>query len=351
MLSFISSNKWFRAGYGKKLRAIMARATSVRTILDFHDLPVFESAIAYPMIFIAEKGLANAGRVPTLVEPSTLGPPYPDVSAVVAKFGQALASNALGIDGAWQFATSSVADRLAKMRAAGPRLGEYVKERIFLGIKTGLNEAFVIDGATRAELLAADNKSTEIIKPLGAGKDVKRWRISSRDKWLIVTEIGVDIERYPAIFRHLQQFKDSLEARTDQGNHWWELRACAYYDIFQKPKLVFPDIAPDVRFAYDSGKTYFQNTTYIIAKDDLYLLAVLNSHPVGELYKELSAQIRGGYVRFFIQYVETIPIPTASAADRAAISALAQKCLDAQGMGCLAWEKEIDERVSALYGL
>ena len=93
------------------------------------------------------------------------------------------------------------------------------------------------------------------------------------------------------------------------------------------------------------------NTAYFVATDDLYLLGLLNSSVVESFYVELSAQIRGGYLRFFRQYVEQIPIPDAPAADREAIAKLVQKCLDARGVGCEEWEAEIDERVAALYGL
>lgn len=172
---------------------------------------------------------------------------------------------------------------------------------------------------------------------------------------MILTPIGIDIKRYPAVFRHLKQFKPALEKRWDKGEHWWELRACDYYEEFTKPKIVFPGIAKEPRFVLDRQGTYTINTTYMLAVDDLLLLAVLNSDPMWAYCRERLTVIgdagKGGRLRFFSQFVQAIPVPLASESDRAAISALAQKCLGARGEGCEEWEREIDERVAGLYGL
>ena len=185
------------------------------------------------------------------------------------------------------------------------------------------------------------------------GKDIGKWRVDYKDRWMIVTRIGVDIKRYAPVLAHLEQWQAALETRWDKGNHWWELRSCDYYAAFDGPKIVFPDIAKEPRFAFDTTGAYLGNTGYVIPLDDKYLLGVLNSSAVKHFYISISAQVRGGYLRFIRQYVEQIPIPQASPADRATIAALVQQCLDAQGkgQGILAWEAEINERVARLYGL
>ena len=241
------------------------------------------------------------------------------------------------------------------MEKAGVSLGEYVNGQIFYGVKTGFNAAFVISGEKRAELIAADPKSDEIIKPLAVGDDVRRWRINLKDKWLIVTKIGVDIDRYPAVFKHLKRWQPELEKRADKGNHWWELRACAYYDTFDKAKISYPEIAMEPRFAFDATGVYPLKTAFSIPCNDFYLLGVMNSALAWEYLKQVcsvlgDAEERG---RLTLQsiFVGKLPIPTANEADRAAIAALVQKCLDAKGVGCEVWEQEIDGRVAALYGL
>ncbi len=349
MLAFISSNKWFRANYGAKLRKHVADTTHVTSITDFGDLPVFQSATAYPMIFTAQKDRNTTGAT-TLTQVKTLAPPYPDVATLVRESGQPLPSDAL--DGSdWSLTDAATAARLRKMRAAGIPLDEYVKGQIYRGVLTGFNKAFVIDGAKREELISQDPNSAEIIKPFATGKDVRKWAVDYKDKWLIVTPIGINMKRYPAVFKHLKQWQPELEKRYDKGKHWWELRACDYYDAFDQPKVIFPDIAKDLRFALDTAQTYSNNTTYFTPTNDLYLLGLLNSSAIEDFYIELSAQVRGGYLRFFTQYVKQLPIPNASAADREAIASLVQKCLDAKGAGCEEWEAEIDGRVAALYGL
>jgi hypothetical protein len=215
----------------------------------------------------------------------------------------------------------------------------------------------VVDSTTRSSLISKDNKSSEIIKPLGVGDDIRKWRIESKNRWIIVTPIGINIKRYPAIFAHLQQWQEELENRTDQGKHWWELRPCDYYGAIDEPKIVFPDIAKEPRFTLDCDGVFVINSTYFIPTNDKFLLGVLNSSIVWSYAKErltvLGDADKGGRLRFFRQFVQQIPIPNAPADERAAIAALAQKCLDAKGQGSQVkqWEAEIDERVARLYGL
>ncbi|HNR30008.1 MAG TPA: TaqI-like C-terminal specificity domain-containing protein [Candidatus Hydrogenedentes bacterium] len=363
MLVFISSNKWFRANYGKTLRQHVAETCHVESITDFGDLPVFE-ATAYPMIFVAQKrGTPRGTGVSPVIQDheqdahatvftqvESLEPPYPDVRALIHRDGQRLPASAIS-GPTWTLAAAAAADRLRKMEQAGIPLGEYVNGQIHYGIKTGFNKAFVIDGEKRAELTAQDRKSAEIVKPLAMGKDIRKWAIDRKDRWLIVTKIGVDIKRYPAVFRHLKQWQPELERRYDKGRHWWELRACDYYDEFEKPKIVFPDISKEARFALCEGPMFLGNTGYIIPVSDPFLVGVLNSDSVTAYYSEISSQVRGDYLRFIYQYVSQIPIPEASSAERRAIERLVRKCIDAGGVDCGEWEREINERVAALYGL
>ena len=355
MLAYISSNKWFRAGYGEKLRAHIAKTTTVQTILDFHDLPVFE-AIAYPMIFTAAKRPPGNTHTVTLAEPPDLQPPYPDVKEVVAKYGHRMPTTAMGRDGAWHLATSGKADRLAKMRSSGPTLNQFVGGQIFNGVKTGLNAAFVLTGEQRDELVREDADAAQFIVPYMEGDDIKRWRAQSGKKWLIYLTWTDKLESR-SIAKWLKRFTEQLRKRDgvkDGGPcPWFALsRPRPEASTFiGREKIVFPDIAPRPQFALDVDHTMLANTGYIIPSNDLYLLGVLNSKTVETYYIDASAQVRGGYLRFIRQYVEKIPIPTAPAADRSAIASLTQKCLDAKGVGCEACEKEIDARVAALYRL
>jgi len=241
------------------------------------------------------------------------------------------------------------------MGKAGMPLGEYVKGHIYRGVLTGFNTAFVIDGAKRQELMRRDPKSAEIIKPLVVGDDIRKWHIRPRDRWLIVTRIGVDIKSYPAIFAHLKRWQSELEKRWDKGEHWWELRACDYYSAFDKPKIVYPEIAMSPRFTLDRSGVCPIKTVFSIPVDDRYLLGLLNSS-AGWNYLQNVCSVLGdadqrGRLTLQAIFVARLPVPDASDADKQAISALVEKCLDAKGVDCESWEREIDERVAALYGL
>ena len=351
MLAFISSNKWFRAAYGTKLREHIADRCSILSITDFGDLPVFE-ATAYPMIFIAQKkGQADHNvPAPILTEPKTLDEPYPDVLAVIREHGLELPPEALA-GSEWRLMDAESGNRKTMTEATCTPLNEYVPLTIYSGIKTGYNAAFIIDIEQRNSLVARHANSDGIIKPFARGRDTRKWHVRSGQEYLIYTPPGIDIDAYPAVKEHLSVYRQRLEARAVQ-QPWWELQqAQNRKGIWDSPKIVFPDIANAPRFALDYQGIYMDMTAFIMPFEDLYLLGVLNSEVTGEIVIGISATIRGGYFRYKRQYVEKIPIPNAPASDRASISALVEKCLSAKGVACEAWEAEINERVARLYGL
>lgn len=352
-MAFITSNKFIRAKYGTGLRAYLAEHANMREMIDFGELPVFKEAATFPYILLAEK---DKPRKKTLFTQVQAWGEFDSVRGLVEENGEILPETAINRDD-WTLTDHATAKLLNKLSQAGTPLGEYVNGQIYMGLKTGFNAAFVIDAAKRDELIAQDPKSAEIIKPYAVGDDVRKWQIH-QDKWLIVTQIGVDIERYPAIFAHLSQWQDKLEVRYDKGNHWWELRACAYYEAFEKPKIVYPDIAKELRFSFDTQQTYFGNTVYMLAVDDLYLAGILNSNLLWYYVKANFAVLgdpnAGGRFRFFTQSVEQIPIPNVPDDLRGKIANLAQQCLDAAKNNpdkLPALEAELNQLVYQAYGL
>lgn len=379
MLAFISSKQWLRAAYGKNLRQLMAQATRIRSIIDFGELPVFNAA-TFPMIIIAQKGTPQA-QAPTFTQVKTLAPPYPDVKALVMASGFALPPDAIR-DHDWTLSNRATLDRLRTMEASGTTLGEYVKGQIYRGILTGFNEAFVIDGARRAALIAEDPKSAEIIKPLAVGDDVRKWRIRKRDVWLIFTRRGINIDAYPAIKNHLEGFRKGLEPRPADweerqkarkakglqeekwpgrkpGSYkWFEIQDdIAYYAKFDKPKVIYPVIGKEPRFAYDSQGAFTNDKAFIIPVASLFLAGVLNSASAWTWLQVVCSALGdaddGGRLELRSVYMERLPIPRASAADRAAIEALVQQILDLKSADPAAdvseFEAEIDKRVDFLY--
>lgn len=378
MLVFISSNKWFRAKYGENLRKYLAENCYVQSITDFGELPVFEAA-TFPMIFVAQKcwpsGTAEASQSAreselktVLTQVKSLEPPYPDVLEIIRLSGQILPKDSIR-GAAWVLTDAKSADRLRKMEKAGIPLGEYVKGRIYRGILTGFNEAFVIDGAKREELVAADPKSAEIIKETVKGDDIRKWRLENQDRWLIFTRHGVNINDYPAVKKHLSFWKHELEPRPRnwqvgkdwQGRKpgpykWYEIQDnVAYYEIFDRPKIIYPEIAKEPRFTLDRTRVHPLKTSFSIPIEDLYLLGVLNSSLAWEYLKSVCSVLgdadKSGRLTLQEIFVSRLPIPKPSDSDRDVIESLVKNCLKAQGQNCEEWECEIDERVAALYGL
>jgi hypothetical protein len=164
------------------------------------------------------------------------------------------------------------------------------------------------------------------------------------------------MKRYPAVMVHLKKYQEQLEARWDKGEHWWELRACAYYDLFEKPKIFYPDIAKESRFALSPSGQYFGNTCYFIPSADPFLLGVLNSKAVWFYFSNYATVLgdaaEGGRLRFFQQDVVKIPIPRAHLSSQQLIARLAEQRLKLEsGPAATALEVEIDVLVCKLYGL
>ena len=368
VLTYISSNKYFRSAYGKKLRDFLARQATLSQLIDFGDAPVFTS-IAYPSIITASKAHTQDNHLRALNwEP---GPSIDEFGAVFRTKGFTMPQSALTVDG-WRLASPPVLNLLDKLRNAGKPLGEYVKGRFYRGITTGLNEAFVVDKATRDKLIAEHPSSSEVLKPFLRGRDVKRWQVNFVEQYLIKIESSENrthlwsgqpmteaeqlfADTYPAIHAHFEPFRERLIKRFDQGKYFWELRACAYWEKFKQPKIVYPDIAQETEFSFDDGGYFLGNTSYLLPTKEMWLLGLLNSKAVFWFYTKTSTQIRGGFVRFIAQYVSQIPIPTITTAQKISISEMVNQILAAKHTNPDAdvskLENEIDQIVYLLYDL
>ena len=239
--TFISSNKWLRAGYGVGLRNYLETKAHMRLVLDFGELPVFQSATTYPAIFVwqksTRKGTTCFANVTNLDALYAEGIPH-----FIARVGQDLsATHFQGPN--WSLVSTDDGAIRRKMEAAGTPLVQYVGGKIGWGIKTGLNDAFWIDASTRSLLIASDHQSVEVIKPLLVGNDIRRYEAHNRDRYILYLPHDIDIGRYPAVREYLRPFRANLEARATK-QEWYELQQPqeAYVDFFESPKIVFPDI-------------------------------------------------------------------------------------------------------------
>jgi type I restriction-modification system DNA methylase subunit len=352
MLAYISSNKWFKAGYGAKLRKHISENCRICSITDFGELPVFKNAATFPMIFISQNSkIQSQSTVFTQVK--TLDSPYPNIPSLISSQGLLLPQNA--INGAnWTLADSTSAQWIQQMKLKGLPLKEYAQVQIYSGIKTGCNSIFWIDDKTRNELVLADEKSSRIIKKFAKGEDIRKYHFTKNNLYLIYTHSCINIDEYPAVKNYLTQFKSRLESRA--GNQsWWQLQQAQNRgNIWESPKIVYPDICKESRFTFDSEGIYVDMPGFVLPTSDLYLLGILNSKLTWWYLQQTCAVLgdaqSNGRLRLKKQYIDLLPIPQASEIERKVISKLVQKCLDAKGVGCEQWEREIDEIVAGLYG-
>jgi TaqI-like C-terminal specificity domain/Eco57I restriction-modification methylase len=349
MLAYISSNKWFRAGYGEKLRKHIADTCQIHSITDFGDLPVFKSATAYPMIFICSHQ-SPINRDSLFTQVKSLEHPYPNVREVIKQSGSILPSNAIA-GGNWLLTDDSNSNHIKKMKLTGITLDEYVDKKIYRGVVTGFNEAFFIDNETRDKLIFENPLSEGIIKPLLLGKDIGKWHIKDKNRYLLYMYPGIDIRELGAVINYLKPYYQFLEKRAGR-QQWYELQQPQqkYLTAFDQPKIVWGNLSLEPRFTLTSEPYYLSAPCVMIPTSDLYLLGILNSSTAKKFFQEIGIKRNGNYIEFKPIYVKQLLIPQASEIERKAISKLVQKCLDAKGVGCEAWEKEIDIRVAKLYG-
>ena len=217
-----------------------------------------------------------------------------------------------------------------KIEAVGTPLKDW-DIQINYGIKTGFNDAFIIDSVKRNEILSAcqteeeRQRTAEIIRPILRGRDIKRYGYSWSGLWLINTHNGtkeglerIHIEDYPSIKEHLDNYWLRLENRADKGDTPYNLRNCAYLDEFSKPKIVWAELSRTGNsFAYSNDGAMVLNTCYILSFNDNEfhekelntLLGFLNSKVALFYLDIISSKLDETGWRWLKQFVELIPVP------------------------------------------
>ncbi len=325
----ITSNKFMRANYGAGLRAFLVRGDQMKLekLVDFGDLPVFGNVVTYPIIILSQKAARNNatieyGRVKDLTflkDDSGVASLDEAVQSALNKMPESAFSGTN-----WSLADVNIQAILDKLNQNTASLQRSFGDIIRRGIVTGYNEAFVIDQRTRDQLIDADPKSADIIKPFLAGENIKRYAYEFDEQYIIFTRRGIDITQYKAIEQYLSQYRQQLEPRSQNWDErkqgkwpgrkpgpykWYEIQDnIAYFADFEKPKILFPDIADGCRFAFSTEGEFSGNTTYFLCSDDLFLLSLLNSSLIEFFYRSKTAVYRGGYLRFFTQYIVETPI-------------------------------------------
>jgi hypothetical protein len=292
-LSFIVTNKWMKSGYGEPLRRFFGKHAWMESVVDFgHAKQIFEDADVFPCIIVARKPDENprpATRVCAIPREQLR---IDDLGTQIEREGFEIDATQLGAE-PWQLEPGGVAGIVAKIRERGVPLAEFAGVKPYRGILTGFNDAFLIDTITKNALVAADARSADLIRPYVRGQDIARWNADWAGLWMIALKSSenhpwpwannseqaeaIFAQTYPALHAHMNQFREPLIKRQDQGRYWWELRSCAYWQEFAKPKIVYQEIQYHPSYAMDSSGKLGNNKTFFVACGDLYLLAVLNS--------------------------------------------------------------------------
>lgn len=316
LFGIIVANKWMRANYGGPLRQWMKKHR-IEAMIDFGDLPVFQTATTYPCILALSKETPTAEF--TAVEVETLD--FISLAEYVNEHRYPVRLSDLD-DAGWSLINSHAQALLSRIRSVGIPLEKYAKGQIYRGVVTGFNEAFVIDITTRGKLIDEDPKSAEIIKPFLAGRDIKRYQPVKNDRYLIFTRHGINLKQYPAIERHLKQYKTQLmpkpknwkggvwTGRKPGTYQWYEIQdTIDYYNEFEKPKIIYPNICKKPEFTLVDNNFYTNQKCFIISLPDKYLLGILNSSVAFFLFRSILPKLRGDFYEPSYVYFKDFPIP------------------------------------------
>ena len=278
-LSFITSNKWMRAGYGESMRRYFVEQTNPVLLVDFAGINVFDEATVDVNILMFQKDKNRQQTEACIVKKEGIK----DLSVFIR---QNSVNCEFKSNDSWIILSPVEQSIKMKVEAIGVPLKDWRDIQINYGVKTGFNEAFVIDGQKREELIKEDPKSAEIIRPILRGRDIKRYGYEFANLWLINTHNGVkeknikaiDVEDYPAVKKHLDKFYPELEKRQDKGYTPYNLRNCAYIEDFYKQKIIWGEISDKSKFALDNEAFFPEATSFLMVGDKLkYILAMLNS--------------------------------------------------------------------------
>ena len=251
-----------------------------------------------------------------------------------------------------------------KIEAVGTPLKDW-DINIYRGVLTGYNEAFIIDTAKREEILANCNtederkRTAELIRPILRGRDIKRYGYVDNGLYLINTHNGVkgkipriDINDYPAVKAHLDQYWDKISTRADKGDTPYNLRNCAYLEDFNKPKIVWGEISDRSKFAYESGGKFIpEATTFLMVGSHLpYLFCALNS-PLSEwFFSKVGTTTGVGTVRWKKYTILQLLLPSVSEKQQEKFSDFVKQYIEGS-IPINKFAKRVNEEIYHLVGL
>jgi adenine-specific DNA-methyltransferase len=359
ILTYITSNSWLRAIYGDLLRNYFKNNLQPVSLLNIEDIQVFEEATVESNIMTLKK--ANQAKSFQTVN---LNADY-EIGGSLDDYFKANQFEFIIPDTSEWFIGDQVEGKLKLKIEADTEFLKDFDVTINFGIKTGLNEAFIIDEDQRNELINADPVNAEIIKPILRGRDLKKYSYEFQGVYLINTHNGVksiDLQRvdvehdYPLVFNHLKNYTPKVIERSDKGDHWTNLRNCAYLQDFEKPKIIWGEISDKPKFAYDDNNYYAEATTFLMTGEKLkYLLAILNSKVSAWYFNLIGTTTGMGTNRWKKYKIELLPVKLASPGQEREIIELVDEVIglkeNSPHADTTALENQIDRLVYQLYNL
>ena len=304
----ICSNKFTKAKYGMKLRKLILQH-KLDYYIDYEGVSIFRDVAIVPSVMVMQKKAPNNNS-----------------QIFVNKEFYLLQSDF--DEDIWVFESPREFKLKDKLLSAGIPLGKLPSIDIYRGITTGYNTAFVLKNDAREDFIKKDISNADIIKPLLRGRDIKQWQMKD-NHYIIFSPIGIEIKKYPYIKEHLDKHMKRLKARADKGNHYWEFRACSYYENMFADKIVWAEISPEPAFCIDLEGHIILNSAYLLSSSNedyplYYLVALLNSNVTKWIFKRISPHILAERLRFTKQYVSKVPIVDADVDDKNRIMQLSK---------------------------
>ncbi|EOH9933027.1 class I SAM-dependent DNA methyltransferase [Campylobacter jejuni] len=328
ILSFITSNKYTRAGYGEALREFLLKNTCILKYIDLNGIKVFDSATVDTSILSFEKIKIKENTFKYLSLNNELLKNYDFEISAIKEFLN-ISQNSLSKE-SFTFSDENTSALKAKIERIGTPLKEWYGLNINYGIKTGYNEAFIITTEKRNEILAKckdeaeKERTAKLIRKMLRGRDIKRYSYEWAGLWVINAHNGyknqngekveaINIKHYPSLKKHFDEFYPQLEKRADKGLTPYNLRNCAYLDEFEKEKIVWNPVSGEYLFSYIKEHIFFNNSLFMMTLDVFslkYILAFMNSNCYKWLITLKTNLIQtGSYAYGAKDKIERLPIP------------------------------------------
>lgn len=362
LLSFITSNKYTRAGYGEPLRAFILANTQILHYIDLNGLKVFDSATV-------DTSIITFAKTPPSPESSFdyLAPTQPSLDTDELH-AQPIHQSSLSKD-SFIFQDQANQALKAKIESLGTPLKEW-DISIYRGILTGYNEAFIIDSAKREEILnnckdkSERERTSKLIKKMLRGRDIKRYGYEWAGLWLICTfpSLNLDIEKYPSLKAYLESFRPRIDQSGEKGcrkktsNKWFETQDnIAYHEEFEKEKIVYPNMTKFRPFILDRESFYTNQKCFIITSKQSkilpYIIGILNSWIFDFAFAERFPNLLGGTLELSKIFFEKLPIPKIDSTNKALsdeIISLVEQILDSKAKDPTTDTKELESKIDFL---